>query len=502
MTDFVLTDEELDLLTEPELVEYFSLLQAEAEAWTLTPRQQVAWEMSQRVDELLYGGSAGPGKTEFALWYADHTCRSWPGVRVLMLRNSFPELQRSIIQRSWGRVRPIVGDVTAEYKAGVKEWRYSNGSAIEFGFCDTLASASRYLSAEYGAVIADESTQLMWDALEMLRSRIRVSRKLRKSGFNPILILCSNPGGVSHAEHLARYVHPTDYGHSVVQVPDDPENPHLGHRTVGFVPALVSDNPHIDPAYVKNLQAITDPVRRAQLLNGDWDSFEGRYFGAFNPELHVCPPFEIPPTWPRWRGLDWGFTAPACVGWLAWDPARRQIHVYREFYETGMTPAQQATVINERSTCMGLPESIDFTAADPSIWNQTGVGEPISSQYARAGLKGLRKASNARVDGWARVHHLLGCHEDGTPRLQIHALCVNLIREMANAVRDEKKPEDVDTRISDHAIDMLRYAVVSRPLATQQMEGPVHSPMQQRIQRKLRAFQGKDRRHDVLGKNF
>lgn len=41
--------------------------------------------------------------------------------------------------------------------------------------------------------------------------------------------------------------------------------------------------------------------------------------------------------------------------------------------------------------------------------------------------------------------------------------CVNLIRELQSIPIDPNRPEDVDTKASDHAYDALRYLVMSRP---------------------------------------
>ena len=41
--------------------------------------------------------------------------------------------------------------------------------------------------------------------------------------------------------------------------------------------------------------------------------------------------------------------------------------------------------------------------------------------------------------------------------------CPNLIRELQGIPTDPNKPEDVDTKASDHAYDALRYLIMARP---------------------------------------
>ena len=57
----LLSDEEFDLLTEDEQDRYLSLLDEELDAWSLTPKQQIADRLADEVDEILYGGAAGGG---------------------------------------------------------------------------------------------------------------------------------------------------------------------------------------------------------------------------------------------------------------------------------------------------------------------------------------------------------------------------------------------------------------------------------------------------------
>jgi len=70
-----------------------------------------------------------------------------------------------------------------------------------------------------------------------------------------------------------------------------------------------------DPGYITRLASMPEAERNA-LLYGDWNSFSGQVFLEWRdlPEhyidrigTHVIAPFEIPPTWSVWRGMDWGY---------------------------------------------------------------------------------------------------------------------------------------------------------------------------------------------------
>ena len=47
--------------------------------------------------------------------------------------------------------------------------------------------------------------------------------------------------------------------------------------------------------------------------------------------------------------------------------------------------------------------------------------------------------------------------------MQFFNTCINIIRELQSIPIDPNKPEDVDTKASDHAYDALRYLIMSRP---------------------------------------
>jgi len=101
---------------------------------------------------------------------------------------------------------------------------------------------------------------------------------------------------------------------------------------------------------------------------------------------------------------------------------------------------------------------------DTAAWNKTGVGGPtVGETLVRAGHK-LRPADKNRIQGKIQIHEYLKQNKTtGRPRLQIFSNCVNLIRELQSIPIDPNKPEDVDTKASDHAYDALRYLIMSRP---------------------------------------
>lgn len=453
--------------------------------------------------------------SEWMLWHADNLSRSVPGHASLLLRQSFPELRRSLIRRSFTRL--LYTDSRCErpvWRAADKEWRYPNGSVIELGYSDTDDSVGQYLSAEYDFIGFEELTEFSEYQYEMIRSRARTTRKKRLLGARPHVGSSTNPGRAGHGWVKKLYVVGTGYGDHIRTITTKMPTGDEAHRRIGFLPATVMDNPHIDPKYVEHLMSLPENLRR-QYLEGDWDSFEGQYFPEFakaktladgtNVAWHVVEPFEVPHEWPRFRAIDYGYAAPFACLWFTVDQDGH-VFVYREAYQSGLTPLEQAALVNRLSVCTAngvtKPEKIDYTVADPSMWSHRG-DMTLAAQYAKGGVR-LRRGENDRLAGWARCRDWLRAAEapEGViprPGIQFFSSCTNLIRTFPELIHDKNKPEDLDTTGDDHLADALRYGLMTRPPKFKPTVEPDTS-LQARIWQTIDRMSNRRRIHPELGK--
>lgn len=421
------------------------------------------------VDELLYGGAAGGGKTDFALAEAVRTCLENPGANVLILRRTFPDLSRpgGIIYRLRLRIPKRLGT----YNANDHTWTFANGSVLELGHLSRDADVLKYQGSEYALIVFDELTQFTRWQFDYMRSRLRVAGRL-VGRVHPRLIGTTNPGGPGHGWVKATFIDPAPpyKVHRAEPTLDEPTPP-----SRVFVPAKVSDNPHIDPGYVDRLNRLDDDTRRA-LLFGDWDVFQGQRFAAFRRQLHVIDPEQlpIPAGTPRAIGVDYGFDAPFVALWGA-RLADDLVVIYRELAAPGLTPTEQANAILDAETVgeritYRPPVHIDPStyARDPAqprahVPSELGAHVPpagsIASRYMAAGLP-TRRANNDRLLGVATVADKLRVRGTTGPRLLIYSTCTYLIRTLPALPRDPKHPEDVDTKADDHAYDALRYLLL------------------------------------------
>ena len=405
--------------------------------------------------DVLYGGAAGGGKSKALLMHAMREAARYPGLRVAAFRRSYDELRESLLKElaavAFGEALGCAWNGTE------RELRFPNASVIRFRYLETIVDATRRQGGEYQLVILDERTLIPPDAVSIV-----VDERIRSGDPRiPILGIRSgtNPGGPGHALVRARYIDGTDHGKRVYV--DDQG------RSVRFIQSKVDDNPHVDPGYLRRLEGIPDTARRAAMRDGDWDSFAGMAFPEWRTDTIVVPEFDVPASWPRYEGIDYGYAAPWAVVFLARDEDGR-MWVYDELVDTRVTEREQAQRIRAAEE-RHLPGGRFARAADPAMWARAGSALPVAAQYAMEGVA-LEKADNDRINGKARVHTYLA---DG-PACRHHreqglALCPmlhvtrapKLVACMSSLPVDPRRPEDVDTAANDHAYDALRYALMN-----------------------------------------
>lgn len=271
---------ELTALTTPRLTKYIP--------HTPTDRQAAGLLLPNR--EVLYGGAAGPGKTDWllmaALQYVDI-----PGYSALLLRRTFKQLSKagSLLPRSHDWLR----NTDASWNGEKSQWTFPSGATLEFGHMQHEDNKYDYQSAEYQFVGFDELTQFYESMYRYLHSRTR-----RLIGVQiPIRVWsASNPGGVGHDWVKERLVIPGLKAGAL-------SNP----RQRVFLPGKLKDNPYLDAQEYESSLNELDPVTRQQLLDGDWDAKPGGViFRKQDFELVDAAPIECI----RGRGWDFAATMP------------------------------------------------------------------------------------------------------------------------------------------------------------------------------------------------
>lgn len=433
---------------------------------SITKRQKLF--VDSAADEVLYGGAAGGGKSFGQIIDAFIKAYKYPGIKQLVLRNSFPELERTLILTAL----ELIPKGCYTYVSSKHKMIFSNGSAIEFGYLSSDSAVYQYQSAEYDIIRFDELTHFTKYQYLYLMSRLRGANRIPKQ-----IKSSTNPGSVGHAWVKERFI---DVG--------PPEKIlEIDGRTRVFIPAKVTDNHFLmkyDRGYIKRLQSLPDNERKA-LLEGCWDIFEGQFFTEFDRARHVVTPFEVPKNYKKFCAMDYGLDMTCCL-WFAVSYTGT-VFVYREYYEKGKTLSEAAAEISK----ICRTENISYIVASPDLWNRRqDTGFSGVEIMARAGLCGLVRADDRRIAGWRVVREFL--KGTGGAELKIFSSCINLIRTLPALTHDKHVAGDAADSPHEitHAPEALRYGLMSRPQAA-------------RIKEEIKGFYTKTELQDIsLGKNI
>lgn len=421
------------------------------------PSERQALFLRDKHKFIAYGGARGGGKSWAIRYKIKLLAIQFPEIRMLLLRRTLGELYEN-------HTLPLIHDLNgiATYRDSEKCFNFVNGSRLKLGYCDIESDVEHYQGNEYDIVFMDEGTQFTEYQFRCLSACIR--------GGNPkhpkrMYITC-NPGGVGHEWVKRLFI---DRRYTEDENPDD----------YSFIPAKVYDNEYLmanNPGYLKMLKALPSGLRDAW-LDGNWETFIGKFFTEFDEKVHVIQPFSIPCDWRRYYVNDYGLDALAGL-WIAVD-FKGNAYVYREVFNgkdagnsDGLTVSAAAGLIKE----LECGERIDQRIAPPDLWSrQKDSGKSVIEIFSDNGLY-FAKSDNNRPAGWASLREWLKADmdTDGKPssKLKIFSNCVNLIRCLPLLQFDPKDGNDAakEPHKITHLPDALRYWAISRPFSNEKKE--------------------------------
>jgi len=417
--------------------------------------------------EVLYGGSAGGGKS-YAMLADPLRYLQHPQFSGLLLRHTTEEL-RELVWKSQELYPKVIPNI--KWSERKMQWVTPSGGRLWFSYLDREDDVLRYQGLAFTWIGFDELTQ--WPtpfAWNYLRSRLRTA-----SSDLPIYMRATtNPGGRGHHWVKKMFIDPAAAGQSFWATDIDTNETlsyPTGHSKEGqplfkrrFIPARLFDNPYLSEQgdYESMLLSLPEQQRR-QLLDGDWDIKEGAAFTEFNRDIHVIEPFDIPTAWTKFRACDYGYGSKSAVIWFAISPDE-QLIVYRELYVSKVLATDLADMILEAEQNDG---TISYGTLDSSLWHRRGdTGPSLAEQMIQRGCRWRPsdRSKGSRVSGKNEIHRRLQV-DDFTeePRLVFFDDCTNIISQLPSIPLDKKNPEDIDTQSEDHLYDALRYGIMSRP---------------------------------------
>jgi phage terminase large subunit len=208
------------------------------------------------VEQVLYGGGAGGGKTKLGCMWQIQRRLKYAGTRSLIGRSKLDTLKKTTLNTFFETAHEfgLVADKHYNYNGQTNVITFFNGSEIILKDLFAYPSNPNFDSLgslEITDYFIDEVAEVTEKAVNIVHSRCRY--KLNEFNLIPKGFLSCNPSkGWLYNEFYLKY-----------------RNNELPvHRA--FVQALPTDNPHLPQAYIESLRRLPDYDRK-RLLEGNWE---------------------------------------------------------------------------------------------------------------------------------------------------------------------------------------------------------------------------------------
>lgn len=245
------------------------------------PKQKLAFQAwdNDAVDDVVFGGFAGGGKTFHGCQAIMRDALRWPDTRYFIGRKTLTDVLETSFVTLTQKVLPLHKLEQGkhwDYNAQRSQLTFYNGSYIKFLHLGAVPSDpmfDRLGSTEYTRGWIDEASECPFRAYDVLKARVgRWNNK--ELGIKSKLLLTLNP---SQDWPYRLFYDPW----KKADRPVDPKEPLVSirsmvegvvhERTFVFIPAKPGDNEYTAAEYLKNLSTISDPVLKARLMEGDWE---------------------------------------------------------------------------------------------------------------------------------------------------------------------------------------------------------------------------------------
>ncbi len=433
-----------------------SAQQADEDRFRITPNPKQADFITSKAQFSCFSGGFGNGKTT-AGCLRGLLLSGMKGNLGLVGRLTYPELRDTTRRTFFDLCPPEYYDPAqgGEWRKSENLLRLTNGSEIMFRHLDSI-SEKELLSLNLGWFFIDQAEEIDEQIYLILQSRIRLTKVPNRFGF----IAC-NPEPGNWIYH--RFKQPKDEGTL-------PSNHFM-------VEAPTQDNMKNLPAdYIDILRQSYPEAMQKRYIDGLWENFEGQVFTEYNRKIHVIKPFEIPKGWERLIAIDHGMVNPTAALWGAID-FDGNVFIYDEYYQPGIVSEHAKTILAKTGDDL---DKISFWLIDPSTRAKTrekdGMPWSILEEYEDNGIWAT-PANNELLGGINRVREFMRVDPlrknpitsmNGSPKLFITSNCVNLISEISKyqwkklrGMVTKNAPEQ-PRGVDDHAVDALRYMIMSR----------------------------------------
>ena len=246
-----------------------------------------------------------------------------------------------------------------------------------------------------------------------------------------------------------------------------------------------ADNPFLSK---KEIESMTKSLPAEEIESRRYGKFMqngGMVYSEFDENVHVIEPFEVPMEWQDNISIDPGLHNPLSAHFYAVD-YDGNVYVVAEHYQAQKTVEYHAEKIKEIARSLNwktdskgfLRAIIDSAARQKTLASEKNVVE----LFYENGILVNPQVDKDMFAGISTVKSYLKT-ADGSTRLFIFKNCVNLIREIKNYWWGDG---DLPIKKDDHALDELRYYLMTKPLNKEKVTKTEIQKDKERMARKLK----------------
>lgn len=204
------------------------------------------------------------------------------------------------------------------------------------------------------------------------------------------------------------------------------------------------------------------------------------FFSEFSLQCHVVEQYTIPPTWPLFRSIvpSTRDRSTSCH-WCALD-TKGVVHVYKEYYKTGLGADQHAENIRKLSeTDEDVSEKYFYTVMANEAFGRPGPAETIWEIYQRHGVDVTLHSGKEQMASWESVFRHLEVKK-GFSKLKVFKKNKYLIHQLQSVVRDANDSTNIEMSGEVAAVCGLRNLLqILRDQKASHAETPVQKKMRE-----------------------
>ena len=459
----------------------------------------------------LYGGGFANGKTASSCIKCIKIAKDYPGANILMARSTYPKLNDTLRKEFIKWLPPHWIKSFPQSANGSNTCTLTNGTTINFryiaqqGKAGNEATTSNLLSATYDAVIVDqmEDPEIVHKDFLDLLGRLRGSTpyvgddpEMPKTGPR-WFIITTNPTRNWLYRKLVKPIHDLLQFKNVSDdllceldadgemVLDDEGLPiPLIHLYEG---STYENEDNLEPDFIRTLETTYKGQMRSRFLMGEWASYEGLVYPAYDENVHVMSHHAVVHYYNQLKittnkltiieGYDYGLAVPFCY-MLGFADDKGNVFLMAGAYEKELPIGKHIEMIKDiRNTYQVDPNNMIL--ADPDIFRRKAVGKKlvgkaISDMFLEEDIVCTR-GNNDIANGIVKVSQYLipmKKHQNpitgewGAPYLYVSDELEFFMNEISDYYW-QKSPtgEQIDKPMdkNDHAMDTAKYMFSNRP---------------------------------------